>query len=58
MDIFEQVAEMRVEEKTWEFVTNLLTHTQHPVNEIALLAGVSEDFVKEVKKSLRKRKKG
>ena len=56
MDIFEIAAEMRVEEKTWEIVKNLLTKTSHPIDEIASLANVSVDFVKEVKKSLKKKK--
>ena len=55
MDIFEIAAEMRAEEKTWEFVKNLLTKTSHPVDEIASLADVTVDFVKEVKKSLKKK---
>jgi hypothetical protein len=56
MDIFEAVAEMRVEEMNGEFVRNLLKGTEFSMDEIASLVGVSVDFVKEVKKTLRKKK--
>jgi hypothetical protein len=55
MDIFEQVAEMKVEEKSWLVVSNLLTDTAFSVEKIASLADVSIDFVKEVKKSIKKK---
>jgi hypothetical protein len=54
MDILEQVV---IENKTAEIIERLLTKTSHSIEEIADLAGVSVDFVKNVKKDLRKRKK-
>jgi hypothetical protein len=56
MDIFEQVAELKVEESKWSIVKNLLTDTTFPITKIAALAEVSVDFVKDVKKTLRKKK--
>jgi hypothetical protein len=55
MDIFQQAAKLEVEEVTWGIVKNLLTKTSFSVGEVANLANVSVDFVKEVKKSLRKK---
>jgi hypothetical protein len=57
MDIFEQVAELRAEERTREIVKNLLKQTDLTMEKIASVANVSIDFVKEVKKRLRARKK-
>ncbi|GGA97569.1 hypothetical protein [Puia dinghuensis] len=54
MDI---LSEIYAEEKTWAIVKNLLTKTTHTMEEIAALAEVPVDFVKEVRKSLRKQKK-
>jgi hypothetical protein len=54
MDILK---ELYVEERVREFVINLLTKTNHSVTEIAALAEVPLDFVKEVKRSLKKRVK-
>ena len=54
MDI---LTELYVEDKNKVFVKNLLTKTTHSVEEIAALAEVPVDFVKQVKKKLRKRKK-
>ena len=54
MDI---LTELYVEDKNRVFVRNLLTKTTHSIDEIAALAEVSVDFVKEVKKKLRKKKK-
>lgn len=54
MDI---LSEMYAEKKTLVVVKNLLTKTTHSIEEIAALADVSIDFVKEVKKKLRKKKK-
>jgi len=54
MDILK---ELYVEERVREFVKNLLTQTTHSVTEIAALADVPLDFVKEVKKSLKKKPK-
>jgi len=56
MDIFEAVAEMRVEELNWKFVRNLLKGTEFSMDKIASLVGVSVDFVKEVKKTVKKKK--
>jgi hypothetical protein len=55
MDIFEQVAELKVEEKSWQVVSNLLKETEFSMDKIASLAGVTVNFVKEVKKSLKKK---
>jgi len=52
MDILK---ELYVEERVREFVVNLLTMTGHSVAEIARLANVPVDFVKEVKKGLGKK---
>ncbi len=49
--------ELYVEDKCRVVVKNLLTKTSHSIDEIAALADVSVDFVKEVKKKLRKKKK-
>jgi hypothetical protein len=54
MDI---LTELYVEDKNRVFVKNLLTKTTHSIDEIAALAEVPVDFVKEVKKKLRKKKK-
>jgi len=54
MDILK---ELYVEEKNGVFVKNLLTKTTHSIDEIAALAEVPVDFVKEVKKNMRKKKK-
>lgn len=54
MDILK---ELYVEERVREFVINLLTKTSHSVTEIAALAEVPLDFVKEVKRNLKKRVK-
>ena len=54
MDI---LTELYVEDKNRVFVRNLLTKTTHSIDEIAALTEVSVDFVKEVKKKLRKKKK-
>jgi len=55
MDIFEAVAEMRVEELNSKFVRNLLKGTEFSMDKIASLVGVSVDFVKEVKKTVKKK---
>ena len=47
MDILK---ELYVEERVREIVENLLKKTSHSVGEIATLANVPVDFVKEVKK--------
>jgi hypothetical protein len=54
MDI---LTELYVEDKNRVFVKNLLTKTTHAIDEIAALAELPVDFVKEVKKKLRKKKK-
>ena len=54
MDI---LTELYVEDKCRVVVKNLLTKTSHSIEEISALADVSIDFVKEVKKKLRKKKK-
>lgn len=54
MDILK---ELYVEERVREVVKNLLTKTTHSVTEIAALAEVPLDFVKEVKKGLKKKAK-
>jgi len=45
MDIFEVVTQMRVVERTWQVVRNLLKGARHSMEKIASLAGVSVDFV-------------
>jgi hypothetical protein len=52
MDIFEAVEEMKIEEKLQEVVRNLLMGTEFSDDKIAGLAGVSIDFVREVKEDL------
>jgi hypothetical protein len=54
MDI---LSEMYAEKKTSTIVKNLLTKTTHSIEEIAALADVPVDFVKQVKKKLRSKKK-
>jgi hypothetical protein len=48
---------MYAEKKTSAIVRNLLTKTSFSIEEIAALAEVPIDFVKQVKKSLSKRRK-
>ena len=59
MDIFEQVAEMRhqegVEEAKREVVENLLKDPDFSLDKIASIVNAPLDFVKEVKKGLRKK---
>lgn len=57
MDIFEQAAEWKVEDKMEEVIKNLLTKTSFSLDKIADLTNVSLDFVKEVKKELKNKKK-
>ena len=53
MDLLDQVV---AEKKLKAVVKNLLTQTAYSVEEIARLAEVTVDFVKDVKKNLRKKK--
>jgi hypothetical protein len=55
MDIFEAAAQMKVEDKVEEIVENLLNETSFSVEKIAGIANVSVEFVKDVKKHLKKR---
>jgi predicted transposase YdaD len=54
MDILEQVV---IENKTAEIIERLFVKTSLSIEEIADVAGVTVDFVKEVKKGMRKKKK-
>jgi len=54
MGIREQVLEMAKMEGKTEVVRNLLTSNRFTIAEIANFAGVSEIFVTEVKKALKK----
>jgi len=55
MGIIEQVTEVRIEEKTRKFVRNLLKKSTHSVEEIAAFAEVDVDFVKKVKRGIRRK---
>jgi hypothetical protein len=54
MDILK---DLYVEDKSKVVVKNLLTKTSFSITEIAVLADVSEDFVKKVKKGLKSKAK-
>lgn len=45
----------RIEKKNHEFVENLLLHTSFDTKKIAQLVNVSENFVRKVKRTLRKK---
>jgi predicted XRE-type DNA-binding protein len=55
MDIFEAVTEMKIEERVGEIVRNMLADTEFSDDKIASLAGVSVDFVQEVREDLNKK---
>jgi len=51
MDIFEQIQELRAEERTRRIVKNLLKQTNWTMERIASMTEASVDFVKEVKRN-------
>ena len=55
MDIFKVATEIEVEERVAEVVRNLLTETEFSDEKIAKLAGVSVEFVEEVKVDMKKK---
>ena len=54
MDILEQVAEIRAEQRAEEIAKNLLRETDFPVEKVAALAEVPVKIVMEIKESLHK----